>query len=71
MLYDIIGFTLVDCQLLATILQTVHPMFIVKTLMTNPMLPPYLSVMPRRCYSNAMIYDTVYIHFFLKQTFVI
>ena len=66
-LYVVVRFLLVDCQLPSPVLQTEHAQMLIESLHVYAMLTLYLPVMPRRCNTYAMIYDSCFFKPLLKQ----
>ena len=68
MLDVVVGFLLVDGQLLATILQAEHPQAIIEALLVDSVLALYLAVVAGRSDADAVILYLVFLRLRLKQT---
>lgn len=71
MLDVVVGFLLVDCQLLTTILQAEHPQAVIEALLVNAVLTLHLAVVARRSNTDAVVEDVVFLQLELKQALVI
>ena len=59
MLDVVVGFLLVDCQLLTTILQAEHPQAVIEALLVNAVLTLHLAVMAGRSDADTVVEDVV------------
>ena len=71
MLDVVVGFLLVDRQLLTTILQAEHPQAVIEALLVNAVLALHLAVVARCSNTDAVVEDVVFLQLELKQALVI
>ena len=71
MLDVVVGFLLVDCQLLSAILQAEHPQTIVELLLIDTVLALHLSVVAGCGDADAVIGDLVFLQLEFKQALVV
>ena len=71
MLDVFVGFFLVDCQLLATVLQAVHPQMVVEPLLVDAVLTLYLPVVTRGRDADAVAENVVFLQLALKQALIV
>ena len=67
----VVGFLLVDCQLLTIILQAEHPQAVIEALLVNAVLALHLAVVARCSNTDAVVEDVVFLQLELKQALVI
>lgn len=71
MLDVVVGFLLVDRQLLSSILQTEHAKTVVKALLVDAVLAFNFSVVSGCSDADTVVADVVLLQLYLKQTFVV
>ena len=71
MLDVVVGFLLVDCQLLSAVLQTEHSQAVVKPLLIDAVLALHLSVVAGCGDADAVVEDVVLLQLDLKQALVV
>ena len=71
MLDVIVGFSLVDRQLLAAVLQAEHPQMVVEPLLVDAVLTFNLPVVTRGGDANAVVENVVFLQLALKQALVV